>query len=248
MDKIFYSLCTNGKYSDHYPAMVARSLQPYGWKLICLIDKTETYFDKEENLEFLDVRLFIPNNMGFTINGWWYKLVFFNPTYFDQVLFVDIDSIFTGNPDPILSWIDKQDVFFMTTRDWIKNTIATPLMYIDHNAGMMERVWDYFYTVGGKCRGGDQDFIHAAVDTLYEDVKGRVWREFPKQAMCSYKVWFGDRSVYVKQQPRFLPLKTEDFISFTFHGKPSIVTVVKEKLNGWKYFEKFVENRVGIER
>jgi len=245
MEKNFYTLCTNNKYPKYYPKMLARSLKPYGWTLTCLVDSPVKNYDKEENLNFIDVKLFIPEGMQFTFSGWWYKLLLFNNKIFPKkTLFIDVDSIFLRSPDEIDKYIETQPHHvLLAPKDWIHNTIATPLMYIDHSHDMIQCVWDWFYSQrvhpGQKFRG-DQDFIDDALNDFYGDLKKAVWGIWPIHFIGSYKCMYDSSWSKFRGAEEQKGIPINKFIAVTFNGKPLIEDIVRRKKKGWEVFERFI--------
>jgi len=142
------------------------------WRGVCLTDDTSTLPRGVDAIKAQEGP-----------QSWWHKLELFKPGAFDpgeRVLFIDLDTIITGNIDDIAAYRGPfailQDVYF-------QEHFGSSVMAWE--AGTLDHIWTKW--VQANCpmfdRNGDQRWIEAMMGGLKVD----LWQDlFPRQ-FCSFK-------------------------------------------------------------
>lgn len=220
------------KYPMDYPMRLARTLEPYGINLWCLVTEHES-LPLTGNLNLFDVNPVMTDGLKFDLDGWWWKLLFFNPAFGqDQILYVDLDTVFLKNPLPILEWLDEKDPAAAFIRDPVRANVAgTSLFYVNHRAEIPGKVWDSFLSLS-ESPGPSVDFYITAV------LKRHQWLYFPAYFQAQYKAMYPPKSMWMKAREMYDTLSVDDMISMHFNGKPDPHNVLATDMPGHKVIRK----------
>ena len=155
--------------------------------------------------------------------AWWYKMQMFDPVHeLNQVLYLDLDVIITGNID----WITHLDPgYFWSIRDFRKlwrpnwQGINSSVMY--WNTSAFAKIWKRFsknnVDLVARQHAGDQDFLTANIDAhnlrFFDDAAVRSWR---------WQVSDGGIDPYTRQPLRLGAgaVMTPGTSIVVFHGTP----------------------------
>ncbi|MHC4703577.1 MAG: hypothetical protein ACYTFQ_23690, partial [Planctomycetota bacterium] len=243
------------QYPPWYANILARSLAPYGVSLSVLTDQYEAVAraaeaGKVKNLFPYAIKPTMTADLQFKPSGWWNKILFYNPEAFpDELIFVDLDSVFIRDPEPIFQYasagypmIHERAVF-----SWALQvpTIASPLFYINPGAKHPTTVWNQFKKeTTAPVRDdpkylpvrmkGDQDFVEYAIQKAFpiREIRLKFCDHWPIEYYSRYKVlygfkgWEGPGKYYRGYGP-------ERFICHGFNGRPKLEDIVLRKLPGW---------------
>ena len=189
-------------YAQNLKSMVERnSTVPH--KFICLSDR---------KIEGIETKILRPG-----MNGWWNKLQIFDGSIKGRIVYLDLDTVITGNID----WLLSYDGAFAGIEDLgsvnshqkhLSNVLQSAVMSFD--SAKMDWVWFDFMmqqqTISSKFRG-DGEYLHSAIKKPV-----LLQRKFPEQ-IKSYKY-----QVY--------PDNIEGTSIVCFHGRPSIIQAMNESI------------------
>ena len=251
------------KYPYWYANVLARSLAPYGIPLNVLTDDFREVLGAAaragvENLIPYPIRDDMIAGMKFRPLGWWNKLLFYNHAFPLETLFVDLDSIFIADPEPIFQFIEGTEHQLIMERavfSWnlIRTTVASPLVYIDHSGTLAYKIWRRFAALSGIPRRddpkyqpvrmrGDQDFVEWALQGIFGNEHalrdGAVGR-WPMHFYGRYKV-ITRAPGWEAPSTHYRGLTLDQFISIAFNGRPKIEDIVKGRMEGWTLFRNFI--------
>ena len=124
MNKAFWTLLCRDemrdRYTKQYPPwyanVLARSLAPYGIDLYVLTDQAVAVREaaKQGSVHNIHPCAIVQGTWGglkFRPSGWWNKLLFYGGIgeYIQDLLFVDLDSVFIKDPSPIFDYAEKMN-------------------------------------------------------------------------------------------------------------------------------------------
>jgi hypothetical protein len=251
----FHTLLVGDKYPPWYAHILAKALQKWDVELECWIDKEmlKKIMPNLKNEPTTIPHIGIPNLWFRVIDEkkvpdiilkaekkWWYKMLFFNPDFVgeDQIWFVDLDTVFLKDPDPIFHFMRGRFPCAFTEDAIFEGVKGTCLFFIDftHPKIAVDKIWKEFKDLPSIPKKpwiyGDQDFV---TEHLPEGRADSIF--YPPQYCTSFKVWFR-YSGFERFRKKVERFKIDDFISFHFHGWPDFVQVAKEKLQGFDELEK----------
>lgn len=184
--------------------MVARNLEGgFEARFVCFTDRPEELPDHIETAP-------LPANLP----GWWSKLALFREGLFprgDRVLFLDLDTVFTGAIDAIAAYAGSIEDRLAILRDFYRpDGLQSSIMA--WRAGEHQEIWDSFELAGCPMNdpGGDQAWIEYAAPR--ENVT--LWQDLFPGIFVSFK------------QTRGIP---SDASVVVFHGLPR----PHEVIDGW---------------
>ena len=230
------------KYQDWYVAVMARSLAKWGIALRTLTDhwRPEITNNTWRIVDF-GVLPFMP-----ALDGWWCKWALYSPATFgdrEQIVFIDLDTLFLRDPTPILETAEASGLPLMFIAPWGASgeIVSTPLVYCDFRTGWPQKVYDELLDVDRRAPGwpGEDRFVRQAVQDVFgADLSGRVGF-FPPHFMGRYKIEHAWNPSWTVMQRRWGDLPP--FLTMAFNGKPEYDDVVRQRLPGWEHYAPIVE-------
>jgi len=264
MKREIWTVWTGDKYSKRDFAMFCYSLEPYHVDINVLTDNISPPTKEFPRVSFYPTGPLLYHPCAIReartpgkkkLEGWWNKLLFFSPygkdLLPDDILFVDIDTLFINDPSPIFELIDirrRPMIFLQASHSWGKNEkrIATGLFYINRRSEYAARIWSSFEI----CRRnpihhGDQEFIEAVFSRHFEESeRDRHIDYWPKSFHVIYKVIFEYSEMHKKKKLRLFgndKIDPDSFVVYHFNGQPSATQVVELRLPGYERFAKFIK-------
>jgi hypothetical protein len=246
MDKAFYTLYAGDKYPPETLYTLARSLEPYGVPLIVALADVplgNNYRDVVRcpgNVVFTNIPVFhYTQELGFKPAKWWWKMVFHDLGWGD-VLFVDLDTVFTKDPAPIFDWIEREKPEMAFMPDWLSDRAATPLFYLSADSDSPSQIWLSFKAMPALPARGDQDFVQHVIRA-----RGLAYKEFPPEFMCSYKVMWPPKRIpgenwkvwKAAKERKYSHINKEDIISYTFNGHTGLADIMEKRHRGYQFFK-----------
>jgi hypothetical protein len=249
MNKTFYTLYAGTKYPPSTLYRLAASLTRFNANLIVALADVplgDTYREVVRcpgNVVFTNIpTTAYAEKLGFMPHRWWWKMVFYDHGWGEDILFVDLDTVFMKDPAPIFEWIQDRKPSMAFTDDWLTDRPATCLFCLADASPEPALIWNEFMQHTACPSQGDQQLVQRAIAN-----KGLAYFHFPAEFMCSYKVMWpeGQTTPAWRQakERKYDYIRAEDVISYTFNGKPSLDEVLKRRLHGWEFFHGMEQNK-----
>ena len=256
MKRRLYTVLVGDAFPFWYPAMLADNLEKWGVELICVVDEeTEKWVPPPcGNLGYIKIGF---ASLGFRLPliTYFTRWAFFDKNLFDddEIIFVDLDTIFLKDPEPIFQWCEDPETHkpLQFLRAWgggaDKNILVLPLTYIDHRTECPGKVFSFLRQWPGP--GEDDNGVRAALHELngYTPEKteeSAVYGFMPSHFMGRYKIHHDFNQRWASLRDRWGDVPFESLISMAFNGKEDVHVVVKNKMAGWEIYEPYIREYI----